>query len=563
MKINNFKNLKMSKINSNYIQSKIASIARNSIKYKKEESIRDNIENVSINKNYVNKEESNNNNNDNNKLELSTTTLRDSLSYLEEFKDSFYKTNHTKKLNILTNKTMNCNKRFSSICTKGTITSSDINRNLNLTYNNDTYLKPQNEEKKIINVLLERINFDEIKEIKKIYEQLKYIFNDTHNVDNVDNLGVNKKKILSYDFIKILFSQNIEYLIKVFYYSIEVNKFFLFQIYLFLRLIYLDEKKINEYILLSYKTIIIYSSQNFENILSIIESKFSNNEMINKNVFNINKIIISILKTLTFIPSKNQIIYYITPTKNIIDINLHNMEIEEIIKNRISGLNKLIMLLKENKVLQEQLSQIEKMKEINEKNNKNNTNNTIEEEEIITNILEEGIENKILPDFEINKYKYSVIIELDETLVHYCEEGDKYFVKVRYGCEIFLQYIHDFCEIIIVSTSGIEYSDIIINNLNSNVCLINHKIYTENYHDLNLSLINRDMNKTFFICHQDNFFNAPKSNIIKLKEFDGDEKDKEFVKLHTEFKNIEKKEINDVRNIINNIRNNIMKEIIE
>ena len=542
----------MSKINSNYIKSKIESIARNSIKNSKKSEIQENIENININinRNNINKEEPNNNNN--NKLNISSTTLRDSLSFLEEFKESICK---VKKENYLNIKTMNNYNNYSSICTKGTI-SSDINAKLNLINNNknDNFLRAQNEEKKIINILLDKINYDEIKEIKNIYEQLINIFNDTHNVDNLE---VDKVKVLSYDFIKILFGQNLEYLIKVFYYSIEINKFFLFQIYLFLSLIYLDEKKINEYLLLSYKTIILYSSQNFENVLKCIESELFNNENnINKNILNINKIIIAILKIITCIPSKTQIIYYITPTQNLIDINknLNNIEIEEIIKNRISGINRLIILLKENKVLQEKLSQIEKIKEIKEIKNNSDNNNTNNEE---------GINTKILPDIEINKYKYSVIIELDETLVHYCEEDDKYFVKIRYGSEAFLQYINSFCEIIIVSTSGVEYSDIIIDNLNINNSFISHKIYTENYHDINLSNINRDMKKTFFICHQDNFLNAPKNNIIVLKEFNGDETDKEFIKLHKEFQNIENNEINDVRNVITTMRNNIMKEIIE
>ncbi len=548
----------MSKINCNYIKSKIESIARNIINNKKKE---ENLDYIITNK-LKDKEESKQN-----KLNLSITTLKDSLSCLEEFKDSLFK-DKIKKSYYFRNK---YNNNYSSICTKGTISSLDNNINSiidsekNNNNKNAIYLDDQNEENKITNLLFERINNEQIKEITKIYEQFLYILNEmNYNSNKEEKFKFNILRVLSYRFVKKLFSQNTEYLIKIFYNTIEVNKYFLYQIYLFLSLIYLEEEKINEYLLLSYKTILVYSYRNFENIVKIIDLKNLNNEEINKNITNLNKIIISILKTLTFIPSNSQIIYYITPIKKMIDININDLDIEEKIKNRISEINKLIILLQENKDLNEKLLQIEKLKEIN--NNIDNFNK--KEEEIISKEFEEELKNydinqKILPEFEVNKYKYSVIIELDETLVHYCEEGDKYFVKVRYGCEIFLQYIHDFCEIIIVSTSGIEYSDIIINNLNSNICLINHKIYTENYHDLNLSLINRDMNKTFFICHQDNFFNAPKSNIIKLKEFDGDEKDKDFVKLHTEFKNIEKKEINDVRNIINNIRNNIMKEIIE
>ena len=547
----------MSKINCNYIKSKIESIARNIINNKKKE---ENLEYIITNK-LKDKEESKQN-----KLNLSITTLKDSLSCLEDFKDSLFKDNKIKKSNYLRNK---YNNNCSSICTKGTVSSSDNNINSiidsekNNNNKNAIYLDAQNEENKIINLLFERINNEQIKEIKKIYEQFLCILNEmNYNSNKEEKFKFNILRVLSYNFVKILFSQNTEYLIKIFYNTIEINKYFLYQIYLFLSLIYLEEEKINEYLILSYKTILVYSYRNFENIVKIIDLKNLNNEDINKNITNLNKIIISILKTLTCVPSNSQIIYYITPIKKIIDIN--DLDIEEKIKNRISEINKLIILLQENKDLNEKLLQIEKLKEIN--NNIDNFNK--KEEEIISNEFEEELKNydnnqKILPEFEISKYKYSVIIELDETLVHYCEENDKYFVKVRFGCETFLQYIHNFCEIIIVSTSGVEYSDIIIDNLNKNNCFINYRIYTEKYSNLNLSKINRDMNKTFFICHEDNCINAPESNIIKLKEFDGDEKDKEFVKLHKEFKNIEKTEINDVKYIIPNLRNNIMKEIIE
>ena len=165
----------------------------------------------------------------------------------------------------------------------------------------------------------------------------------------------------------------------------------------------------------------------------------------------------------------------------------------------------------------------------------------------------------ILPDMDIKKYKYTILFQLDETLVHYCEENDNYFVKVRLGAEKLIEYIHNFCEIIIVSTSGIEYSDIIVNNLNKNRGLISHKIYSEEYENVDLSEINRDKNKMIVICSDDDFLSAPKANIIKLKEFNGDEKDKEFIKLLNEFKNIENMEIKDVRNIIPDIINNITK----
>ena len=277
-----------------------------------------------------------------------------------------------------------------------------------------------------------------------------------------------------------------------------------------------------------------------------------------------NKIIVSILKTLTDIPSNQQILFFINPIKNTIDNNDINLEIEDIFEKRISGINNLLILLKENKDLNEKLKQIETNEVILIDSNDNI--DKYEVEEVILNKNENDLKKTeieiILPDIDLNKYKYSVIIELDETLVHYCEENDNYFVKVRFGCESFINYINNFCEVIIVSTSEVEYSEIIIDNLNKNNCLINHRIITDNYKDLDLSKINRDIKKTFFICHKENFLNAPKSNIIKLKEFNGEEEDKIFVKLYEEFKKIEGNKIDDIRNIIPVIQKNISEEII-
>ena len=333
----------------------------------------------------------------------------------------------------------------------------------------------------------------------------------------------------------------------------------------------------NEYLLLSYKTILLYSSQNFENINKILMdfSQFYENKKISKKISILNKIIISILKTLTkIIPSNSDIMYYISPVKDI-EININE---DNAIDQRISGINNLLTLLKANKDLNQKLIDIE-MKEIQlmESNYNNDNgikeNNTISEnnknEENITGGSEAEYEDEnntsniktvlILPDMDINEFKYTVLFQLDETLVHYCEENDNYFVKVRFGSENLIEYMHNFCEIIIVSTSGIEYSDIIVNNLNKNRGLISHRIYSEEYENIDLSEINRDKNTMFVICSDEDFLNAPKENIIKLKEFNGDEKDKEFVKLLNEFKNIENLEIKDVRNIIPNIKSNITK----
>ena len=156
--------------------------------------------------------------------------------------------------------------------------------------------------------------------------------------------------------------------------------------------------------------------------------------------------------------------------------------------------------------------------------------------------------NKLfLTSLNIKKnYKFFLIFELDETLVHYWEEKDNCYVKVRCGVEDCFNNIYDFCEITIISTSSKEYTDIVVDNINKKKCCIQNRIYKELFDEddnLDLSLINRDMTKCIFICHEQEFFNAPKSNILQLTEFNGEENDREIIFLCKELMRLKDKEI--------------------
>ena len=115
-----------------------------------------------------------------------------------------------------------------------------------------------------------------------------------------------------------------------------------------------------------------------------------------------------------------------------------------------------------------------------------------------------------------------------------------------------------FCEIIIVSTSSKEYTDIILDNLNKDKKYIDNAIYKDlcdsNNTLIDFSKINRDSEKCIFICHNKNeFFNPPERNVIELKEFNGDEDDKEIVILKEELIKLNC-DIDDIRNRISDIK---------
>ena len=509
-----------------------------------------------------------------NQLSSDESTIKDSLSEFEEISKSIKQSNHKNnrnKKNFLTKTTkyasIQSDRQQSSLCTKmtsltehnsiiGTLDYNMTNETNKQNYRKNKVKENINNENKKKNELIEkneiakinRVNIYKINNLKNIYYELLELFNvqktNDENTEEYFREIYNNIKLLSYKYINFIFSEDMELLINMFNNLIEIHKYLIIEIYFFISIIYLfDEKTLsNNYLMISYKTTIFYSVLNFQNILNILNSSFSSvNDILLLKIKSINKIILLTLKLInTNIPSNSQLKEFVSPINN---------------TNNVSGISKLILSLKNNENLIIQLNNIKKLEE------------TLKQQKLITTEIKENEKEIIpmLPLLDSNKYKFSIAIELDETLVHYCEEGDNYYAKVRFGCENFLKNISDFFEIIVISTSGKEYSNIIIDNLNiDNKCYVEQRLFIEDFIEhQDLSKINRDLRKIIFVCHDYNFINAPKENIILLREFLGEEEDREIVKLYCELKQFINyydtiKEDNfDIRNIIPNIMKRI------
>ena len=493
--------------------------------------------------------------------------------------------------------------------------------------------------------LLADINYEILNKVYLIYEELKKEFDNIHNINTyskeyyIHNIEEEKMLrncyfkciVLGRDYFKVfLFGEEIQKIIKAFNYSLELGKFIIYQIYLFFSFIYLDENNNMESSTeMSYRTLILYSSQNFKTILKLVKNPQLRAEpKIMKGIKAKNKIIISILKLIypniasnekikKFIEEDNVdyfcVKYLEEIWKNKKEVNREN-DISKPKYNSL-GIIHLIILLKQNKELSEKLIEIQKKvllialsnydsnknnyKYLNQGRNSNNINNKcpldtnyITESFSSTNkIISNNKDNKnliekssssnnnlnpdknnnpinfsitnnkyILPiiNSESTNYKYFIFFELDETLVHYFEENNDSFVKIRWGVEDCFSQISDFCEISLISTSSQEYTEKIMEKLNRNKKYVSNIIYKEDEDDnLNLSLINRDMNKCIYVCHEEEFFNAPKNNILTLTEFEGDESDREMLFLCKELKRIKNEDIDDVTQIIPDMINNI------
>ena len=463
---------------------------------------------------------------------------------------------------------------------------------------------------------INKINVDILNKIKIIYEEMKLLFSNYNTISdgkNQNGSNINailsekndnffKAKVLAFDYFQFLFGDDIKLIIKLFNYCLEIGEFILTQFYLFLGILFFEEnQKIDDCIKLSYRTVFLYSGQNFNSLISFIQNpSYISEPKKMRIVKNKNKIIVSILKTICLNDQANILL------KKIINENMNFIGgfpcrcLEDICKcsktkqiktliseyklnivnngsnNKSIGIINLLSMVHDNKSFKNQINSIyQQARDSSEfSENFSNSNNKkispnffnfiyLNNEQLLLRYEKKNLEDKnlLVPQFEKNnKIKYHLIIELDETLVHYCEEKNSYYVKVRYGVENFIQKVSEFCEIIILSTSGKEYTDIIIKNMNKGKEYIKNIIYKEIYdelneNELNLSNINRNLNKCIFICHEKTFYEAPLKNILQLSEFKGDENDREIVYLQNELTKIENiSGVTDVSYLITDIK---------
>ena len=134
---------------------------------------------------------------------------------------------------------------------------------------------------------------------------------------------------------------------------------------------------------------------------------------------------------------------------------------------------------------------------------------------------------------EDDNREYTLVLDLDETLVHFFEDNNEAYVKVRMGAECFISILSQFCEIVIFTASTKFYADTVIDGLDCKD-LINHKLYREHTYDYNginvkdLSKLGRDLNKVIIIDNiEENYMFQP-NNGLNIIDFEGDENDNEL-----------------------------------
>ena len=184
--------------------------------------------------------------------------------------------------------------------------------------------------------------------------------------------------------------------------------------------------------------------------------------------------------------------------------------------------------LKTNSLITQKTEEIQK-KIYSENTSINDNGKSQQNEDIIKEILPPFLPPKKSDD----KRDYCLVLDLDETLVHFFEDNYEAYVKVRMGAENFITVLSQYCEIVIFTASTKYYADIVIDGLDCKN-LIDYKLYREHTYDYNginvkdLSKLGRDLKKIIIIDNiEENYIFQP-NNGLNILDFEGDENDNEL-----------------------------------
>ena len=338
-------------------------------------------------------------------------------------------------------------------------------------------------------------------------------------------------------------------LISDFFYNNEddINTFLIRELCLYLILLFLDTfvQKLNDNNIKEFQTCQNYCHINLIYLIMITIKKIdiSENRLeLDKNSIEFNdyqncKIIVEI--------NSNKI----NANKYKENFHTNNKIIKNILLNILNNFSEINKDITQNIFEIYNLSKKSKYKTILNEHIKNNflinekINNIIKKyhspenkEEIKTNenIIKEEIPVPYLsPKKKDDKRDYCLVLDLDETLVHFFEDNSEAYVKVRMGAEQFITVLSQYCEIVIFTASTQYYADIVIDGLDCKN-LIDYKLYREHTIEFNgnnvkdLSKLGRDLNKVIIIDNIEENYCFQPNNGLNIIDFEGDENDNEL-----------------------------------
>ena len=155
-----------------------------------------------------------------------------------------------------------------------------------------------------------------------------------------------------------------------------------------------------------------------------------------------------------------------------------------------------------------------------------------------------------------SKYKYTLVLDMDETLIHFFFTHINGMFFVRPFCFDFLNELNDLYEIITFTAGTKDYADMILNQLDINNNIFKYRLYRQHItiSELNifkdLDKIGRDLSKTIIIDNLKDNFKMHPNNGIFIKTWTSDINDIQLRDLKKILKDIVKYNVDDIREII-------------
>ena len=165
------------------------------------------------------------------------------------------------------------------------------------------------------------------------------------------------------------------------------------------------------------------------------------------------------------------------------------------------------------------------------------------------------------------KYKYTLVLDLDETLVHYISDNESAFIQIRPGTEDFLIDLSKYYEIVIFTAALQKYADIVINSIDPNRVISSrlyrqHTISIGNSNVKDLTKLGRDLRYVIIVDNCLENFALQSRNGLKIIDFEGNEFDDELEYLKEDLIKLAKMNVNDVRDYLEKIQISMDKRAI-
>ena len=159
---------------------------------------------------------------------------------------------------------------------------------------------------------------------------------------------------------------------------------------------------------------------------------------------------------------------------------------------------------------------------------------------------------KLLPAMSPRK-KYTLVLDLDETLIHFEEKSDgtSQFLIRPYAQE-FLKTVSVYYEVVIFTAALQDYADYVLDRMDTENT-ISHRLYrnhttvADNVYQKDLSRLGRDLSKTLIVDNNAENFQLQPDNGVYIKSWYDDPSDTALLQLSPLLIDIVKKGYDDVR----------------